>query len=305
MIHFLAKTLIALFSGIKNLFFDGVPENETAISDKTSEKKNTHLWDGIVFLGCNFILAFVICILMEQIDPLNYTRFHTFIRALFFVSIPAIIVYVLSAWMFHFSPTGKTLPLVSLLILVNVSAFFTGRFIYHHSVKSVLSAIEKNNSQQIQAREKEIIDRIDVLSLWLQKEPEDRLQACEAVAGINEMIELHKEAHAININFQDSIFFAVKREPVLKPAELQKILKERMNMNVDAFSDFQYNYQIWYNATTKCLIAKKESYQSYIDDEDNGMQTFKMKKADDACSLSSEKLKRMTEAQSKFMGTNL
>lgn len=302
MIHMLSKILIALISGIKNLNFNDKP---VSASGETGEKKNTDFGDCIIFLSCNFALAFVVCILMGQVDPLSYTQFHTFTKVLFIVSLPAIIVYVLLTRLLNNNGTRKMAYLVLLVMLVNVSAFFTGRFIYDHSVKNMLSAIEKNYSPQIQAREKEITDRIDVLSRTLQNEPENRMQAYESISIINELLDLHKEAHAINSNFQESIFFAVKREPVLKPAELKILLKEHMNIDVDAFSDFQGKYQSWYNTTTKCLSARKESYQSYISDENDGMQMFKMRKADDACSQSSEKLTSMTKAQSKFMGANL
>lgn len=305
MIRTLCRAILSLFLGFQYLKFKNVSDNEISLSNETDEKKHNHWGDGILFLGCNFILAWGICILMGKADPLNYSNFHSFSRALLIVSIPAIIIYVLSARMFHYSGTRKFFSLALLLILVNASAFFIGRFFYHHSVENALSAI--NYSPQIQARQKEINDRIDVISLALQKDPDDKLQAYERIAMIDEMTELHKESYAINIKFMDSIQLAFKQESALTPAELKILLKERyhININIDALPDFREKYQTWYKTETGCLSTKISSYQSYIDDENDHRQALNLKWADSACATSSEDLISMTEARSKFMGTNL
>lgn len=305
MIRAIWRTILSLFLGFQHLKFGNVSGNEIYISGESDPKKINHFRDSIVFLGLNFLLGCGICAFMGKVDPSNSSLYYNIGKALLILFIPAIIVYEVLALAFKNNQAGKIVSLMLLFILVNVSAFFLGRFIYDKNVKNVLSTI--NYSQQIQIRQKEIDDQIDVLSQALQKDPNNRVQAYQYISMIDEMIALHKEAHEVNTKFQDTIMAAFKQESAMKPAELKRLLKEHYNLNVnlDALPEYRDIYQSWYNTKIRCLSARKSSFQSYIDDEEDHRQNLKLSWADSACSSSSEKMISMTEARAKFMGTDL
>ena len=274
----------------------------TIAQTKEKTKEKTNVSDGILVLSINWAIVVVICIVMVKPDWSNFTMLYSFMKALSISTFLAIIIYVLLAKKSHFETKTKIVSLVLLFILVNVSAYFIGRYNYWNTVKIALSPIEESYSPKIQAELKKINDRINELSPVLYRDPESKLQVYEYIPMIDEMIELQKQSFDINDNFHNNISEGLTKEPVLKPAELKGILKDRLNINVDALPDFRLKYRLWFNSINACLSAKKSSYQSYRDNEPDYTQDLKLRWADGFCSRYEQPWTDMTQAKLRFMG---
>jgi hypothetical protein len=265
-------------------------------------KEKTNVSDGIIILSVIWVILVVICIVIVKPDRSNYTMLYSFMKAASISTFLAAIIYASLVKMLHYDTKKKIVTLALLFILVNASAFFIGRYIYRNTIKIALSPIEESYSPQIQAELKKINDRINELSPMLSQDPENKTQVYECIAMIDEMRELQKQAFDINNNFHNNISLGFTKEPVLKPAELKGLLKERLNINSDVLPEFREKYLNWFKSLNACFDAKKSSYQSYRDGEPDYKLDIKIRWADGFCATSGQNKTDMSEAQLRFMG---
>jgi molybdopterin converting factor small subunit len=251
------------------------------MSIETNGDTKTKVWGGVLFLvGYWLVVGSLVKALATNT---NYTMADSFSMGIGVTTFLSIIIYVLLAKKLHFDRNKKIVSLILLFIFVNVSSFYLGRYYYHDSIKASLSFMTGLNAQQKQVELNDINNKIYALSQTIQEEPRNKQEANEHINVIDQLTELYKKSYNLTSNVQDEIIRNVNTNRFLKPDELKIFIKKQTGTNVDVLPEFQNQQAIWFKALNGCLSAKKEYYQSYVNDEPVQAQEYLIKKTNDVC----------------------
>ena len=275
---------------------------------ETSAKK-TKVWGGVLFLfGYNAFITAILHGLMEK-DNSNYTVLDSFSQGIGVATFLAILIYVVSAKKYHFNPSRKTQMLAVLFILVNLLAFYLGRYYYRTSpAMSIMSSLESNiktiNPKQKMAEVNDINNKISSLSQAIQEVPENKRQAIDQLVVIDQLIELYKRGFTLSHNMQDEILkLNAKADTPQTQSDIRTILKNMSGLDVNVLPAFQQQHTIWFEAVTANLLARKEYYQSYVNGESAQTQEYLLKKWDNLASIYGQEEAKLLELQAQMKST--
>jgi hypothetical protein len=247
------------------------------MSEEIINKPKIKVWGGVLFL---FIYTGIIGFVCKE-----YVSGDTYLSdGIVLASIASMIVYAITARLFHFDRKKKLISLALLFIVLNIGGIYLGIYNYQHSAKMaevarVVKGFSLLKTQEKQQEATELRKNIAALAESIQAIPKNIEQAKKHIAVIDQLLPLYKRSYDLTKQIMEQVLELISSvKNVQDMKKVEEVVWINGKLNVSALAPYLKQLDKWYGALTANLNARKEYYESFINNESSQTQTYLLHK---------------------------